>query len=208
MGGLRPLRRLVDRLPGDRARARRRAGARAEPGGHGRADARPDVRARCSTRRPPAAGRAASSTGSSARTRRSAAPSPTATGGSRPCFPERVVALDGSAAPAEIAEQVREQVRARLGAARGEAPARGGARRGAGARVSLPRAGRRRQARARAHLRAGAARDDPPLAPGPVRARRARRDDPDRRDPRAPARPPHAAVRGRPARVPAAQRRT
>ena len=43
--------------------------------------------------------------------------------------------------------------------------------------------------------------------PGPVRGRRARRDDPDRHDPRAPARPPHAAVRGRPARVPAAQRR-
>ena len=38
-------------------------------------------------------------------------------------------------------------------------------------------------------------------------ARAARRDDPDRRDPRAAARPAHAAVRGRPARLPDLQRR-
>ena len=113
VGGLRPLRRLVDRLPGDRARARRRARARAEPGGHGRADA--------------ATGRSCSLLDAEdARSRQGrdldrieredeGFRSAVAAGYRKleTLFPERIVALDGSAAPAEIAEQVRVQVRAR-----------------------------------------------------------------------------------------------
>ena len=52
LGRLRPLRRLVARLPGDRARARRRAGARAEPRRHRRPDAGADLRAAARRRTP------------------------------------------------------------------------------------------------------------------------------------------------------------
>ena len=68
MGDLRPLRRLVARLPGDRPRPRRRAGARAEPRRDRRPAARRGPSCSRSTSRPPAAGRASTSTGSSART--------------------------------------------------------------------------------------------------------------------------------------------
>ena len=76
----------------------------------------------------------------------------------------------------------------------------------AGACVPLPRAARRREARpgdgvcGRAPRRARAGR--PGRASGSLRPRAAGRPDQDRRHPGAAPRPPHAAVRGRPARVP------
>ena len=82
----------------------------------------------------------------------------------------------------------------------------GGARRGAGARVPLPRPAGRREARAAlafaAALLGEHGRVERAVASRPLRARAARRPDPDRRDPRAAARPAHAPVRGRPARLP------
>ena len=108
---LRPLRRLVGRLPGHRARARRGARARAEPDRDPRACC-PTGRSWCSsgsTRRVGA--RAPSTTGSSARATGSCGASTRATARSRPTSPERIVALDGARPAEEIAEEIREHVR-------------------------------------------------------------------------------------------------
>ena len=69
---LRPLRRLVARVPGHRARPRARARARAEPARGPRPAAGPDVLARSSTPTESARAWAGSATGSSARTTTSA----------------------------------------------------------------------------------------------------------------------------------------
>ena len=121
--------------------------------------------------------------------------------------PARIELLDGSLPAEEIAAHdsrpcagVALMFEALIEQERGEAPARRGAARGAGARLSLPRAGGRRQAAGGDRVRRRAARRRRPrLAAGasrPVRAGAARRPDPDRRRPRAAPRPAHAPVRG------------
>ncbi len=83
---------------------------------------------------------------------------------------------------------------------------------GGGARVSPARARRRREAdggvRVRCRRCSGRAARRGALAPRPLRPAAARRDDPDRRHPRASPRPAHAAVRGRPAGLPDPRRRS
>ena len=109
---LRPLHRLVARLPGDRPRPRRRAGARAEPRRSPAGCCRRRPSCSRSTSRLPGAGRAAyldRIEREDAEFRQVVADGYRELGD---LFPERVTLLDGSQPPDAIAEEVREQVRA------------------------------------------------------------------------------------------------
>ena len=122
------------------------------------------------------------------------------------CFPERIVVLDGTARPRDSRRPDRamsfaglpEQPEAKrlLAAALAEGPAHAYLLHGP-AGVGKRAAARAFAAALLGDERARRGRD----APRPLRARAARRDDPDRRDARAPSRPAHASVRGGPARL-------
>ena len=200
--GVRPLPRLVARVPGARARPRRRARARAESRCHRRAAATPHVRRPRRPARWPSAGRRRR-TGSSAKARCStravdeayrslaehvsAAHHPAGRQPGRPTRSRRR-SLDAFETFPEQAEAKRL-----LRAALAEGPAHAYLFHGP------PGVGKRAAAlalRRRADRRAPGA-SQRRAHPGPLRARAGRRPDPDRRDPRAAARPAHAPLRGR-----------
>ena len=213
VGRLRPLRRLLGRVPGSRARARARAGARPQPRRGRRGHARPDLPPAARSR--PGLGRAsaASTTGSSARTRSSTAAS---TPGYRELaerFPERIVVLDGDASSRSRSQRrcmehfasVPEQLEAKrlLEAALADEPAHAYLLHGppgVGKRTAATRV-RRRAARGRAPGRGS-------HASRPLRPRAARGDDPHRRRARAAARPAHAPLRGGATRLPRSSTRS
>ncbi len=95
---LRPLPRLVARVPGHRARPGRRARARAEPRRDSRHPSRRDLPARSSTRTRRNAVPARPATGSSARATRSCARSTRRTASWRSIFAGRIVTIDSSEA--------------------------------------------------------------------------------------------------------------
>ncbi len=112
-GHLRPLPRLVGRVPGRRARARARARARPEPRRCRRAASRPHVPALARRGGDRAAGCAASTTGSSASRSEFHA---RAAAGYRELaerFPERIVVLDARRPADELAEEVYGALRVR-----------------------------------------------------------------------------------------------
>ena len=184
VGDLRPLRRLVGRVPGRRARARARARSRPQPQRRRRADARAHVPAAARRLRRSRRAWAESATGSSGRTTTSTP------------VPARAIASSPSDSRSESSSWTRpgpptssprrcmEHFAELAPAAGGEAPARGRARRGAGARVPAARAARSREASGCVRVRRRASRRRAPgrdaHAPRPLRARAARRDDPDR----------------------------
>ena len=136
-------------------------------------------------------------------------PSTTATGSCAAVFAERIVT---STVPARSTRPIasdqsvdsfetlpeQDEAKRLLGAALAEGPAHAYLFHGPPGVGQAPRRARASRPRSSARPTAVA----PARAPGPLRARAARRPDPHRPDPRAAARPAHAAVRGRPPRLP------
>ena len=204
---LRPLHRLVGRVPGGGARPRPRPRAGPQPDRGRRLLPTPTFLS-TSTRRSSARACDPSTTGWRARTPSFTSAPPTGYRELAERFPERIVVLDGTRPqrrsrrrcmePFGSVPEQRRPSACSSGARRGPAHAyllHGPPAWGSDGRVRVRgRAARRRAAGRGAH------------ASRPVPARAARGDDPHRRRPRAPARPAHAPVRGRPPRLPRSRR--